>query len=588
MTSSYTANNGLEKPDAGDQDGTWGGTLNTNFDIIDRVLSGVGSISLSGTTHTLTTTDGTLTDGMYKVIVLAGSPSGTNTITISPNDQDKLYFVVNSSGQTATFTQGSGSNVSIATGAFDIVYADGAGSGAAVTSLLSKKLSTGAITTSGNIIIPDSGNIGSASDTDAMAISSGGVVAFSAVPTFPNDTIETADIQDNAVTLAKMAGLARGKIIYGDASGDPAALTVGSSNYILKSDGTDIAWAANTASVALDDIGTGDAASTLATSAGNITIDAQGDDTDIILKGTDGGVDTTFLTLDGSEAGKATFNAGIVVPDGGNVGSATTPTAIDILSGGEIGVGAAGSATAQTYVYNNSSDHYVFYGYQAATGTAYPAMYVYTAGDNAAIYGQCDGAHYGIRGYSAGSYGAYFSSAGAGLGRGMYAVGESKYFIGGMSSTTYGGYSNGGYYSSTNVYAGSDSRLKDVTGTITTSSGILAKVNQLKPIMFKWKANTDGYVEDAEPECGFLAQEVGTIFPDLIDEVETPDMSGDEYDNGRSDKTLNEQLGTTYAMTYEKVCVYLTAALQELSAKNDALEARNDSLEARIAALESA
>ena len=106
--------------------------------------------------------------------------------------------------------------------------------------------------------------------------------------------------------------------------------------------------------------------------------------------------------------------------------------------------------------------------------------------------------------------------------------------------------------------------------------------------MFKWKANTDGYVEDAEPECGFLAQEVGTIFPDLIDEVETPDMSGDEYDNGRSEKNLNEQLGTTYGMTYEKVCVYLTAALQELSAKNDALEARNDSLEARIAALESA
>ena len=64
MTSSYTANSGLEKPDTGDQEGAWGGTLNTNFDIIDRVLSGVGSVSLSGTTHTLTTTDGTLTDGM--------------------------------------------------------------------------------------------------------------------------------------------------------------------------------------------------------------------------------------------------------------------------------------------------------------------------------------------------------------------------------------------------------------------------------------------------------------------------------------------------------------------------------------------
>jgi len=140
MASSYTVNNGIEKPAAGEQEGAWGGTLNTNFDIIDRVLSGVGSISLSGTTHTLTTTDGTLTDGMYKVLVLGGSPSGTNTITISPNDQDKLYFVVNSSGQTATFTQGSGSNVSIATGTFDIIYADGAGAGAAVSSLLANSL----------------------------------------------------------------------------------------------------------------------------------------------------------------------------------------------------------------------------------------------------------------------------------------------------------------------------------------------------------------------------------------------------------------------------------------------------------------
>jgi hypothetical protein len=57
-------------------------------------------------------------------------------------------------------------------------------------------------------------------------------------------SIETADLADDAVTLAKMAGLVRGKIIYGDASGDPAALTVGSANYVLTSDGTDISWAA--------------------------------------------------------------------------------------------------------------------------------------------------------------------------------------------------------------------------------------------------------------------------------------------------------------------------------------------------------
>jgi hypothetical protein len=42
-----------------------------------------------------------------------------------------------------------------------------------------------------------------------------------------------------------MAGLARGKIIVGDASGDPSALTVGAANQVLKSDGTDVSWGAD-------------------------------------------------------------------------------------------------------------------------------------------------------------------------------------------------------------------------------------------------------------------------------------------------------------------------------------------------------
>jgi len=132
MASSYTANLGIEKPGSGEQAGTWGTTTNTNFDIIDRAINGVLSLSLSGTTTTLTTTDGALSDGGHKVLLLAGSPSGTNTITISPNDQDKVYLVKNSSGQTATFTQGSGGNASVLNGETAWVFADGAGSGAQV------------------------------------------------------------------------------------------------------------------------------------------------------------------------------------------------------------------------------------------------------------------------------------------------------------------------------------------------------------------------------------------------------------------------------------------------------------------------
>lgn len=131
MASTYT-NIGIEKPGTGEQAGTWGSTTNTNFDIIDRI-GAVGDISLSGTTHTLTATDGSASEGQFTLLNLGGSPSGTNTITIAPNDLRKFYIVRNASGQTATFTQGSGANVSVANGASKIIFCDGAGGTAAVT-----------------------------------------------------------------------------------------------------------------------------------------------------------------------------------------------------------------------------------------------------------------------------------------------------------------------------------------------------------------------------------------------------------------------------------------------------------------------
>ena len=70
-------------------------------------------------------------------------------------------------------------------------------------------------------------------------------------------------------------------------------------------------------SSAADDITLGDAAVTIATSSGDITIDTQGNDNDIIFKGTDGGSDITALRLDMSAAGKAIFNHDVFVGAGG-------------------------------------------------------------------------------------------------------------------------------------------------------------------------------------------------------------------------------------------------------------------------------
>jgi hypothetical protein len=66
---------------------------------------------------------------------------------------------------------------------------------------------------------------------------------------YVDGSIDTAHMANDQVTLAKMAGLVRGKIIIGDASGDPAALTVGSSGQALVSDGTDISWGSAGASL---------------------------------------------------------------------------------------------------------------------------------------------------------------------------------------------------------------------------------------------------------------------------------------------------------------------------------------------------
>ena len=143
-------------------------------------------------------------------------------------------------------------------------------------------------------------------------------------------------------------------------------------------------------------------------------------------------------------------------------------------------------------------------------------------------------------------------------------------------------YGNGSTYVS-GSYTGSDSRLKDIQSRITTSDGMLAKVNQLKPTYYKWKANSDQGKADDTEQIGFIAQEVESIFNHVVKQAPVPDLSESPPDADgkveKRDKTLNEELGDTKFITYEKLTVYLTAALQEASAKIDTLEARIKTLE---------
>ena len=59
---------------------------------------------------------------------------------------------------------------------------------------------------------------------------------------YVDGSIDTDHLADDQVTLAKMAGLARGKFIIGDSNGDPGAMPLGTAHQFLQSDGTDLSY----------------------------------------------------------------------------------------------------------------------------------------------------------------------------------------------------------------------------------------------------------------------------------------------------------------------------------------------------------
>ena len=316
MPSTFTDNGGIEKIGLGEQAGTWGTTTNTNLDIIDRLINGVGTITLSGTTHTLTTSDGSLSDGMFKVLVLAGSPSGTNTITISPNNADKLYFVKNGTSQTATFTQGSGGNVSIAAGKGAIIFADGAGSTAAVTDLTAlfttsqaidginigaNTPGTGAFTalTVDNVVV-NGANIGHTDDTDLITLANGSA-------TVAGQLTATGDLATSGTVIPS-----------GDtASGDNAAIGFTSSEGIIitgqgSTNDVTIKNDADTTVIAIPTGGTG------VSFAGTITTPS------IVLGSTTITSTASELNLvDGSSAGTIVNSKAVIYGSSGEVNATT-------------------------------------------------------------------------------------------------------------------------------------------------------------------------------------------------------------------------------------------------------------------------
>ena len=199
----------------------------------------------SGTTTALTFSGANVTlGGTATVTTLAEVGSDTDKIIMS--DSGVLKYVTGANLRSyigagtgdgditgVTITADDTNTASDTAGSADFTVAGGSG--------LTSSVSGTTITVAGDDASTSAKGVAQFS-SDNFAASSGTI-------TIKDGGIATAEIADNQVTLAKMAGLARGKIIYGDASGDPAALTAGNANEVLTSDGTDISWAAASSGV---------------------------------------------------------------------------------------------------------------------------------------------------------------------------------------------------------------------------------------------------------------------------------------------------------------------------------------------------
>ena len=147
-------------------------------------------------------------DGSTVAFTLEEAVGSDEDILVSVDGviQEPSVAYVVSSGTTLTFddppSSNAGNNIfvyylSLAKGS--IVHPSNVGLTATTGTFSGAITGGGVLTTGGNIVIPNAGNIGSASDTDAMAISSGGIVTFSQAPVGAGMDLILSDTISSAV-----------------------------------------------------------------------------------------------------------------------------------------------------------------------------------------------------------------------------------------------------------------------------------------------------------------------------------------------------------------------------------------------------
>lgn len=141
MPSTFTQNNGIEKPGINEQVGTWGYTLNSDMDRLDAAIEGSVVIDISGlSSYNLVIPQGAgAGNGRYKVITFTGAPTVTNPfpVTVTPNSAQKMYYIHASGNFSVSVSQGTGRSYLVRSYSTGALWCDGSGSGANVDGFFS-------------------------------------------------------------------------------------------------------------------------------------------------------------------------------------------------------------------------------------------------------------------------------------------------------------------------------------------------------------------------------------------------------------------------------------------------------------------
>ena len=338
---------GFVKQTDGENIGTWGDVLNDSLiDLLDDAIGGYVEVSVASGNVTLAFADGTAdNNGRHAVIKFTGSPGTTRTVTF-PNKQ-KTYYINNGSDGSVICTAGSGAaTVTIPTSKKTIIYVDGSDeihsmysspalADSSITndmlagSIADSKLSTistagkvdigaleidgatdiGADLADADLIIVDDGAGGTERKAAMSRVAtyvqggiSGDITISSGTAAIGSGVIVNADINasaaiaDSKLATISTADKVSGAAVQVDGATDGTSITVADSDKFLIDDGGTTKYinasqlntyvSAESSSVAADNISTGDAAVTIATSSGDITLDSP---SNIVLDADGGG-----------------------------------------------------------------------------------------------------------------------------------------------------------------------------------------------------------------------------------------------------------------------------------------------------------